>query len=325
MGQMDRNCFNNNKLASQFYFHSSTHQHILPHANFSREWIYCTKTVKITTFNVGLLDIRIFGKLIFEFAPDTRARAGRLGASLLAFECDILFIQELYHQDDVLQLKDILKEKFPYSVFSESTSKKVQLSHGLAIFSKFPLSEMQDSRYKTQLIDEGIFGPKGFLLSYIQIPKIGKTLVINTHTSAGGLFQHPEGKKTETCRALQLTQIASLANTTDVNSIIVGDLNCGHDVSQRNFNILMDRGFLPVENLTNNVEIGPTWDPLNTLNINSPHKTSPPQRIDHILISDKLSEIISIKSVSRSFTQELQFENKMHTLSDHYGITVEIF
>ena len=279
--------------------------------------------MKIVTYNVGLLDIRFFGRLIFEFAPNTRARAKALGENLLDFDCDILVLQELYHKKDALQLLDILRLNFKYSLFSKFSHIPNFLGHGLAIFSKYPFSATQDIKFKQQLVDEGIFGPKGFLAATIDIPLLGNVFLINTHTSAGGFFQHPESEKTEACRHAQLMQIVNVSQDSGLNSIIAGDLNCGIEASAKNFNSMLENDFKSVDNISNNVEKGPTWDPLNLLNICSPHKTSPPQRIDHILFSNNFTKIIEVNSVTRCFTNTLNVSGNLHTLSDHYGIAVE--
>ncbi len=278
--------------------------------------------MRIVTYNVGLLDVWLFGKKLFEFAPYTRARSFAIPGELAGTECDILFMQELYHENDVRLVREALSESMPYSVVSDAPC-GLRLGHGLAIFSRLPLTASEDKRFTYQLIDERIFGPKGYLSATVMHPDLGAILLINTHTTAGGFFGHPESKKTDACRAKQLAELIQEGRKASY-SIIAGDLNCGPDVSVGNFMSFQDDGYALPEMPSEQQDIGPTWDPQNSLNADGPHKSSPAQQIDHVLFSKDLATTLSAVRIERMFQEPRFISGVFHTLSDHYGIGVSV-
>ncbi len=281
--------------------------------------------MKIATYNVGLLDAWLFGKKIFEFAPHTRSRASRLPSELLALDCDLLFLQELYHVADIRRVQAVLGTAFSYSFHAASASSRLSLGHGLSVFSKYPLEKLDDTRFDRQLIDEGLVGPKGFISGVVKTDELGDIFFANAHTTAGGFLQHPESKKTDRIRAQQLEQIARRGDFANSLAIIAGDLNCGPDVSTSVFLQFLGHGLTrPEVVLRHRPENEPTWDPLNPLNVQSPHKTSPPQRIDHLLLSKHLAQLAELESLTRIFAEAMVFDHGNHTLSDHYGLALTL-
>jgi endonuclease/exonuclease/phosphatase family metal-dependent hydrolase len=280
--------------------------------------------IRITTYNVGLLDAWVFGKKIFEFAPHTRARAKRLPVGLASFESDLLFLQELYHPADVERVSSKLSSSHPYSFHAAPAGSKFTLGHGLSVFSRFPLRNMENNRFERQLIDEGIIGPKGFISGTVVTQDFGEISFANAHTTAGGFFEHPESARTDSVRFSQLQQIANKLSIRSNPCIVAGDLNCGPNVSSSVFSRFLQLGLARPEQFCVDHSDEPTWDPLNPLNAESPHKTSPPQRIDHLLLSQPLLDNVSVEGVKRVFTESLIFEHGTHTLSDHYGLQLLI-
>jgi endonuclease/exonuclease/phosphatase family metal-dependent hydrolase len=103
------------------------------------------------------------------------------------------------------------------------------------------------------------------------------------------------------------------------DNIIVGDFNCGPNVSINNYNKFHEAGFLSLDSEIN------TWDPKNPLNINGIHKDCPEQSIDHILINSKFSLKSESSSLKVIFKDANIITQKMAvTLSDHYGISLEL-
>lgn len=278
--------------------------------------------MRVVTYNVGLLDVWLFGKKIFEFAPNTRARSFAIPRELAATECDVLFIQELYHENDARRVREALSESMPYSFISDAP-RGLRLGHGLAIFSRHSLTAGEDKRFSHQLTDENIFGPKGYLRATVLHPILGPILLINTHTTAGGLFEHPESKKTDACRANQLAELLQEGRNVSY-SIIAGDLNCGPDVSVGNFRCFQDEGYALPALPSEQQDIGPTWDPQNSLNADGPHKSSPAQQIDHVLFSKALAATLSVVRIKRMFQEPRFISGVFHTLSDHYGVGVSV-
>ena len=106
----------------------------------------------------------------------------------------------------------------------------------------------------------------------------------------------------------------------ELKTILGGDLNCGPQTSILNYQTLLDMSFI---NELDAKEI--TWDPKNSLNKRSYHKTCPPQQIDHLLINQKLFSELRIKKWNL-LTKNSYINLKSHaiTLSDHYGVFLEI-
>lgn len=280
--------------------------------------------MKIATYNVGLFDIELLGIKLFEFSQHTRSRAEKIPSELATVNCDVLFIQELYHSADLMRVKQFLGSTFPYATISCMPRSKFRLGHGLAIFSKYPMLDDTSIEFKSQLIDERYFGPKGCLAAWIDIPLIGKILLANVHTSAGGIFEHPESVKSDQCRSAQLGEVSVFVNDRAARAIVAGDFNCGPDVSAGNFYSFLESGYFRPEEIALFADLGPTWDPENALNVKSPHSTSPPQRIDHVLFSNSLFSDLHVSSVKRIFRHDVCTDGYFHTLSDHYGLLIDL-
>ena len=279
-------------------------------------------TLKITTFNVGLLDVRLFGRTVFEFTKNTRKRAELLPEVLYGHECDILCLQELYHAHDFARVQAALRERFPFWLSSKpKPSIAIGLPHGLAVFSRFPLRDGADLRFRRQTIDEGLLGPRGYLSVQVEHSNLGIFSLINTHTTAGGFLARPESAQANAVRSDQLHQ---LFDTPTTLALLIGDLNCGPEASSRNYTDLLEAGFVdPYRSLHGEAHC-PTWDPTNPLNSAGPHSTSPPQRIDHILLSGAFAASIRLVSYERSFLENLPFAPESHTISDHSGVTLVV-
>jgi endonuclease/exonuclease/phosphatase family metal-dependent hydrolase len=278
--------------------------------------------MRIATYNLGLLDIQFFGKTVFEFAPFTRIRAKSIPQALVGLNCDVLCVQELYHAEDASAITLALAKNLPFSICSKTSRSPLKLGHGLAIFSKHPIQDTNSVQFKTQLLDEQLIGPKGFLYANIQSPKFGELGIATLHTTAGGFFHHPESKKANRCRHNQLVELTTFIQSKNALTFMAGDFNCGPEVSQQNFETVLGSGFNRLDSCAIRCDDGPTWDPQNSLNISSPHKTSPPQRIDHVLATEALSSKLLVESAARIFTETTLIKNHSHTLSDHYGLLV---
>ena len=277
--------------------------------------------LKITTFNVGLLDVFLFGHRVFEFAEYTRGRARALADVLFELDSDVLCLQEIYHQHDLKSIGAALSKKYAFSMLTSSRKGSLGgVNHGLAIFSKFPLLNRLDYRFNAQLLDERLFGPKGCLIATIEHPEIGNFAIANLHTTGGGFLNHPESDKANHIRAAQISEACTLVIKQSKNCMLIGDLNCGPEASETNYSLALASGFIDPYMPIYGSESRPTWTPLNPLNANSPHKTSPPQRIDHIFPSFQMAEKIEVMAFDQLFEQTFPIASQQITVSDHYGI-----
>lgn len=274
-------------------------------------------TMKIITYNLGLLDLYICRKKIFEFAPYTRSRALIAAETLAKLEADVICLQELFHPVDRDRILNALKKVYPYSAYPRIKQSRFnkKLSSGLLTISKHPIHDIQHTVCANQMMDEKLIAPKGYLITEMSIGNNNIIQIINIHTTGGGMFFHPESKLSDKTRLLQIQE--ALGNCDQKLAIVLcGDLNCGPDVSMPVFLEVASTLQLDYK-LPANFHV--TWDPKNPLNQNSPHSSSPPQFIDHIIPNDIFFEKYvltesGIEPMSMDF-----IKHEKHTLSDHYA------
>lgn len=280
--------------------------------------------LSILTFNVGLLIINILG-IKLEPVPYIEERLKYIAIALNRLSPDIISLQEIYREKDKQYLISSLKDNYPYySYYTHSPI--IGLNNSFMLFSKEPIIETKFYRFNDNYsIDEKYFDNKGILVSSIKSKEFGMLDIYNTHTTAGGLFSHPESKRVDLIRALQIKQLLNLIKVSSYHySIITGDINAGMGVSEDNYNLIIKNDFIDTFNYKNPNDIANTWDPKNILNSNGPHKTSPAQRIDHIFIH-KTSKFHTV-SAEIIFKNPIVpiVNNKMLTISDHYGLLIKI-
>jgi endonuclease/exonuclease/phosphatase family metal-dependent hydrolase len=285
-----------------------------------------TTSLRITSFNVGLLDVYFCKFKLFEFSPFTRVRAKALPDLLAKHETDIFCLQELYHPSDYAFIRNTLQEAFPYS-FRKLSFQSSRLGSGLAIFSRFPLLDCNEQKFNTQAFDEGFFSMKSYQSVLIDSGHQFPFRLVNTHTTAGGIWSHPESKRADEIREGQLFELANaIKSDKNHSTVVAGDLNCGPETSKANFDYLVSYGalidFQPKEKskhaeLTNPV----SWSCENPLNRNGPHRSSPSQRIDHILITSDLGlhAYLDRKIVFTEPTIMLTDGSRI-PISDHFGV-----
>ncbi len=141
------------------------------------------------------------------------------------------------------------------------------------------------------------------------------------HMTAGGLRNHPEDEKMEKIRFYQIQQLIK-AVSDKTPTILAGDLNAGPDTSQRNYQALMEAGFIDAFVETGNTGI--TWDPDNPLVASGNENHLPVQRIDHIFINQAALELLKPVDgnvVLNKNLVELSDGSKI-PISDHYGLNI---
>lgn len=284
-------------------------------------------SISICSYNTGLLRVQLFGCKLFEFSKHVERRATQIADTILEDAPDIICFQEIFSKRHFERIENSLRRTHPYSTNGRSFRPKF-VGSGLAIFSRFEIIYTSHHWYKHQLLDEFFFAPKAYLTATIDIPHYGLVEIINTHTTAGGSRHHPESKIVDLRRAAQLSEVADFAlqrDTSVFHSLLIGDLNCGPEASRGNYEELLAVGFSDLVVAAHGKECPPiTWNPVNSLNVSSPHRTSPPQRIDHILsISSGTVKSFDYRLIGTAETVRVD-DNFSCTPSDHYGVQLSL-
>lgn len=284
--------------------------------------------MKILTFNMALLDFKIFGFRILRPTKYLELRMSIIPDKIIALDADVVCLQEVYKTSHKRKLEHTFSKHYPYCFYKKSNT-LLGFDNGLMILSKNKFDSLHFERLISQPFEESLLSKKGLINVCLQINGI-KYTITNTHTTAsGGGFQQDNAR----VEALRDSQISQIINSTERikkenNSdcaIICGDFNCGPQVSESNYALVLYKGYVDTFKINNSEEF-PTWDPDNILNQDSPvFKASPKQRIDFIFCDkhsiEKFSEIKS-KIV---FTESLiEVEEKNIPLSDHYGVFTEM-
>jgi endonuclease/exonuclease/phosphatase family metal-dependent hydrolase len=283
--------------------------------------------ISIATYNTGLIRAQLAGFTLFEFAPHVEIRSKYISSTVLSAQPDIICFQEIFSGSHLRKIAESLTPTHPYRYAPKSLRPKI-FGSGLALFSRYPILQCNGSWFKSQLLEESLFAPKGYLSVTLDTGNNGLLEVINSHTTAGGSKHHPESSIADRCRQLQLDEMVEFSQQRDasvVHSLIVGDLNCGPEASRANYESILSCGFTDLIVAADpNGRAPVTWDPKNPLNIESPHKTSPPQRIDHVLANSRSTLLVgNYKLIGTESTVELSTESRC-TPSDHYGVVVSL-
>lgn len=274
--------------------------------------------LKIITFNAALQDVRILNRSVYCPLGHIHERLTALAPALLDLDADIVFLQEVFHHKLQHALCQNLAGNYPYIAGLTSRSYGLRLGNELLTFSRYPLDKGNLIRFRQATPEELRFTSKGFYHSKISIPEIGQVDLINIHATAGGVHAHPEDDGMETIRTDQIEQILSYIRSLD-RVILAGDLNAGPHTSRRNYQQLLDAGFLDL--FAQASAEGVTWDPENPLVANGNEQHLPEQRIDHIFINTALSK--SIRPVDAGIVLDKHCATVAGTqlpLSDHYGV-----
>ena len=283
--------------------------------------------ISIATYNTGLIRAQIAGFTIFEFAPHVEVRSKYISSTVLSAEPDIICFQEIFSRRHLKRIAASLEATHPHRYAPKSLRPKI-FGSGLALFSKYPILRCSGFWFKSQLLEESLFAPKAYIAVTLDTGNSGLLEVINCHTTAGGSKHHPESTIADRCRQLQLDEMVDFSHQRDpsvVHSLIVGDLNCGPEASRSNYESILSRGFTDLVVRAYPSGLAPvTWDPKNPLNVESPHKMSPPQRIDHVLANSRSSLFVDdYKLIGTESTVELSTDSRC-TPSDHYGVVVSL-
>jgi endonuclease/exonuclease/phosphatase family metal-dependent hydrolase len=278
--------------------------------------------LRVLSLNAGLLS-RFCGLL--EPAPEVHARLAALPSALLSLEADVIALQEVYDADDRATLSRALKHVYPH-VFASAATRAPRLGDGLVVFSRHP-GEARALPYRDGPIEERWLAPKGVLS--LRLPAYGELSIVSTHTTAGGLFRHPESPFMNAVRARQIDQLLDVSACLGDGSVVVaGDMNAGPGVSDENYRLFEARGYVDAYAALHPRGSGITWNPKNPLNVQGPHRRCPPQRIDHVFIRqrDLEQEQILLRHCAIVLDQATvpTSSGRRIPVSDHAGVLVEL-
>lgn len=283
--------------------------------------------IRLATYNTGLIRLSLFGKTLFEFAPHVEARVAGVVAEVLGCGADVVALQEVFARQHAQRIAAETQDLYPHQYFPGSYRPQL-LGSGLAILSKFPIVAHCLRNFKSQLADEFWVAPKAFSAVTLAVPGWGMVDVLNTHTTAGGMRHHPESAAADACRLAQLQELMAMAqmleNKAEVQ-FLLGDLNCGPEASLANYEYLLEQRWIDlVAQGCGRRQPLVTWDPANLLNRDSPHKTSPPQRIDHVLVAQMPGmEAQGVRWFGCVESVQLA-SGRGVTASDHFGVCVGV-
>lgn len=279
-------------------------------------------TLRFLTFNVGLLDLKVFGYSLVKPAGWIAERFAALAPSILGLDPDVVTLQEVYARGHKRGLAAELAHRYPYAACSPMRGPGVAPA-SLVTLAKWPLDDLGFHRFRAMPIAERLFDNKGFMLSKVRSP-VGEILVANVHTTAGGT-KHPEHPATEAIRGRQLDQLLARSRS-DGPVVLAGDFNCG-SVSQANYRQMLGAGFCDLWGCANPGDDGWTWDPASVLNAGGTHTRwgCPAQRIDLIMLNGPAAQRWRATACRRVFTEQNVPVgcDKSVTLSDHYGLLAE--
>jgi endonuclease/exonuclease/phosphatase family metal-dependent hydrolase len=278
--------------------------------------------IRILSLNAGLL--RRFAGLL-EPAPAVMARLVALPEALREHDADLIALQEVYDGKHQAFLIRALRASYPFAVISPARH-WIGLGDGLLFLSRCAL-DVSFCPFSAGPVEERWLARKGVLGVTLRAPE--RLRVLNVHTSAGGLFRHPESARMDALRERQILQLLGVAaERRDVPVAIVGDLNAGPGVSDANYRLFERHGYTDVYARLHPAGEEPTWDPRNPLNVGGPHRACPPQRIDHafvrradleggVVLPRRCEVVLGEKCVQ-------QANRRRVPVSDHSGLLVEL-
>ena len=312
-------------------------------------------TLTLLTYNVGLLRFRICCGCLTAFSnpPYVPQRLPYIPAALRRYPADVVALQECYEAAHAEYLCTELQDLYPYHARIDSGG-FIKYHNGLLILSKHPVVKSMLQPYEKVASLEKHLATKSNLIVELQLSSsssknsynnnnLQRLTLVNMHTTAGGAVD-PENPNTDADRQDELRQAAEAcrrpaaaaaaaadSSNSTLGSIIIGDLNCGPEASKDNFDYILAQGFrdtyaeVVAKDNNQKAEIF-TWDPQNYLNQVGPHRNSPGQRCDHVLLAKETAMddwvVEKAEVVLDEPVVDIRGQQKKSTLSDHYGLLV---
>jgi endonuclease/exonuclease/phosphatase family metal-dependent hydrolase len=279
--------------------------------------------LRLVTLNAGLLSA-FKGRV--EFAPFVTERLAALPGELRRLNADIVALQEVYKQEHRELILAALHDVFPHYLYRRNR-RNLGFENGLMTLSKVPIAGAL-TLFRDATVDERLLDNKGVLSCRMNLGGDASLTVLNLHTTAGSAFLHPEAPRVDRIRSRQITQVLAQAAAEGGVTILAGDLNAGPGVSDENFRQVLEAGYESAFDLLHPQDERVTWDPANRLNREGPHRSSPPQRIDHVFVRKTDLALARIRLVASEIccNEEIVFtgQGEKVTVSDHFGLQVDL-
>ncbi len=280
--------------------------------------------IKILTFNVGLLDYKFFDMILFSNPCYTSYRIHHIPISLLSIDSDIIVIQECYDEDHFKFIYEKIKHVFPYFARKDKKRNIFQLHNGLAVFSKFPIKNINLLPYTTTDFIEQCFGNKSLLTVELEIEN-KKIVLFNIHLTAGCFDS--QSINSSNVRLIQINEILAMVKYYQEKNYIVllaGDFNSGPQHSNECYNYLITKDFIDSYLFSQKkYENQPkyTWSSENI--VPNYHKNDN-GRIDHLFFhkKDNIDVLETLILFDKPFINVINGKNQLYTcaLSDHNGL-----
>jgi sphingomyelin phosphodiesterase 2 len=164
-------------------------------------------TIKLLTFNVGLLQMNLFGFIpIFSNPSYVSERRPFIPDKLRAINADIISIQECYEDKHANFIIQSLIDLYPYHARHRSPGfAPWKFQNGLLFLSKYPILNSYIEKLDKASSLEMFMANKSNLIMTVSIPSVGSLTCVNSHTTAGGAT-HPEHPGVDSDREDELRQ-----------------------------------------------------------------------------------------------------------------------
>ena len=274
--------------------------------------------LRILTFNVGLMRVRMGGHTLFENPAGVERRApllvSRIRDACRRARADVVCLQECYEQEHRDAIKTALRPEYPFLATSHFHT---WMNSGLMTFSKHPLLSFRRVPHSDRCRYESVFGDRAMLVARIAPEGRRPVTVVNAHLSSGCPVDSPE------MTAMRHRQIHDIDRAIDSHRpddaepvIVAGDFNCSPQVTPRNYAEMGRLGWSDAWVMANGPDaLGVTWDKNNPLNVNKPSFQGRSHRCDHVWVA-RSGGPFSVRSC-RVFADG-------HPVSDHYAVAADV-
>ena len=292
-------------------------------------------TLRVLTFNCGLLRWRVLGYTAFASPPFVPERFEAIVCSLPKLLesrlVDVCALQEVYEAEHVERLVRAMSPYMPYHARVDN-HRVLQFHNGLLIFSRHPIDDVSLRKHARSSMLERLFGCKSCLTIRVSLPSGRSLSLTNLHTTAGG-GADPESTAVDDVRESELLEVMEVCEHTQAaghESVIIGDLNAGPDCSAANYHLLARHGYTDAA-ADVKPPLGPTWCASSKLNNLTVFAKCPDKRIDHLFLHPQASlvpchaETVFTEPVVRVPAPEPDTAQlSLVPLSDHYGVLFEL-
>ena len=277
----------------------------------------------VLTWNVGLLHLRRLGRTLAE-VPHLDARFPHVVQALRDTSADIVLLQEVFEQRHREQLVDALRDRLPFAAAHDAP--RFRSHSGLLALSRVPLIDPRFVPFRAAPLVERLLVQRGLVAVDVDPPGFPRLTIANLHTTSGGT-SGTESDSAEALRDQQLSQAQAVVAARAPLGLLCGDFNAGPQASSANYEGLLQRGWADAWRAAPGgaADAGITWDPANLLNAGGPFGSSPPQRIDHVLLNRQAQEALRVTDARIVLTEPtVSVAGGRVTRSDHYGLLVEL-